>query len=146
MNRSFPTFGTAALALAGGALALTVVHFYAGPFAAQHSTGVTVGSLAAEIVQSAKDKLTGQPLPEPVARPWDIDRGLKLAVALGAALALVLVVVGAVRHEPPRLLIGAGVLGASAILFQFFVTLAFALIGVLLIWVILQSLPDWLTG
>ena len=146
MQRSFPLFGTLALVLGGTALTLAVVHVFAGPFAPQQNTGVAVGTMAAEIVQAAKEKLAGRPPPDPKAVPWTIDRILEMICALGAALALVLACVAGIRREPVRLWAGAVALGSAAILFQFFVMLAFGLLAILLIWVILQSLPDWLTG
>ena len=122
------------------AFLMAVTLFWAGPFAPQQTAGVTLGELAADVAQSAVRKVAGreQPAPEPVAR--NIDDYLEIAVSVIAALAVILGAAALVRHEKKRPAIAAASLGAAAIVFQFFVWYAFALLGVLLIFAVMQSL------
>lgn len=62
-----------------------------------------------------------------------------VAVSLGV-LALIFGAVSFVAHEPWRYAGAAGALGAGAILFQFSILVAGALLGILLVFVILSAL------
>src|SRR5687768_14707851 len=62
-----------------------------------------------------------------------------VAVSLGV-LALIFSAISFVAHEPWRFAGAAGALGAGAILFQFSILVAGALLGILLIFVILSAL------
>lgn len=129
-----------AMLLGAAALILAVVHLFAGPFAPVNSVGVTLGELAAEIQQSGLRALRGEPQPDAQARPWDIDRILALAAAVMGPAAIVLAVIGFVRHEPRRAVIGGVGLGAAAVAFQFFAWLALAVLGVMILIPLIQAL------
>ena len=116
-----PIAGYVGFALGALSLLLVLTQFWAGPFAPQQRTGVTVGELAAEIRQAAVRKLKGQPPPKPAARPWDIDRVLEVSAALLAGLALIAGAFGYTRREDWRPAAAGVTLGASAVAFQFFV-------------------------
>ncbi|MGB8623115.1 MAG: hypothetical protein WCD16_09870 [Paracoccaceae bacterium] len=124
------------------ALLLAVTLFWAGPFAPQQATGVTLGELAADVGQSALRKIAGQEQPAPQPVPRDLDDFLRIGVALLGGLAVVFGAAAMARQERTRPAIGAAALGGGAILFQLFTWYALALIGVLLIWAVLQSLGD----
>lgn len=139
-------FGYAAIILGLCALTMTVVHFFGGPFAPQQSAGVSLGELTAEIAQSAKRSVLGQPQPAPATRPWDTDRIVDVAAPVLAVFALALAVFAYVQHEPRRLVVSGIALGSGALLFQFFAWYALALIGVLLIYAMMDSLGEFFSG
>ncbi len=131
-----------------GALALlaAVALFWAGPFAPQQTAGVSLGELAAETMKSAARNVAGLEQPEPAAVPRDLDDYLQIAVGLIGGLAVVLGAAGLARHEARRPAIAATVLGGAAILFQFFAWYAMALLGVLVIMALMNSLSEAFGG
>ncbi len=131
-----------------GAIALlaAVAVFWAGPFAPQQTTGVSLGELAAETMKSAARNVAGLEQPEPAPVPRDLDDYLQIAVGLIGGLAVVLGTAALARHEARRPAIGGTVLGGCAILFQFFAWYAMALLGVLVIMALLNSLSDAFGG
>ncbi|MDX5384114.1 MAG: hypothetical protein LPJ92_13860, partial [Rhodobacterales bacterium] len=94
--------GWSGFAAGAAALILTLVLFWAGPFAPQQSAGVSIGELAAEIAKSAARSVAGQPQPAPVPVPRTIDDHLAVAVGVLAGLAVVLGVASLIRHEHKR--------------------------------------------
>jgi hypothetical protein len=124
------------------ALILTVVLFWAGPFAPQQSTGVSVGELAAEIAKSAARSVAGQPQPEPVAPPRDIDDYLAIAVGVLAGIAVVLGVAALVRHEHKRAAVSGIALGGMAIGFQLFAYAIMLIAGALVVAAVVYALRD----
>lgn len=132
------SYGTIGFLFGALALIIVVVQFYVGPFAPQQSAGVSIGEMAAEISESATRALLGQEQPAPEARPWDIDRIIKAVSAVLAAFAVILGAVGFIFRESRRLTVAAVLLGVSAIILQFFVWLALAILGVILVGMILQ--------
>ena len=136
------TIGWTSFAIGTVALFAALFVFWAGPFAPQQSSGVSLGELAAEIGKSAARSMLGaeQPAPAPVAR--DIDDYLQIAVSMIGALAVVSGIFAFVRHESPRPAIAGVVLGVGAIVFQFFAMAFFAVLGVLIIMALLHSLGD----
>lgn len=132
-------------ALGALALVLVVSHFFSGPFAPQHSAGVTVGELAAEMRDSALRSLRGEAQPAPIAVPWDIDDWLRLAGGILGAGSVVLAVASFVRREPYGVGVGAMVLGGGAIAFQFFAMTVMMLIGIFLVLGIAKLVfQDWM--
>ena len=132
------------LGFAAGAVALlaTMVIFWAGPFAPQQSAGVTLGQLAADIVQSATRSVAGAPQPDPVAPQRDIDDYLSIAVGALAGLAIVLGVAGMIRHEGNRAAASGIALGAMAVGFQLFAYTVMMIAGAIVIAGLLYSLRD----
>ena len=62
--------GWLGFATGASALILTIVIFWAGPFAPQQSAGVSLGELAADIAKSAARSVAGQPF----QLSWNVDR------------------------------------------------------------------------
>jgi len=139
-------FGWAGFATGAAALILTLVVFWAGPFAPQQSAGVNIGELAAEIAKSAARSVAGQPQPAPVAIPRTIDDYLEIAVAVLAGLAVVLGVASLIRHEHKRAALSGVGLGVAAIGIQLFAFTIMMIAGVVVIATIIYSLRDTLGG
>ena len=134
-----PLAGNIGFLLGAAALVLVFVQFWAGPFAPQDSTGVTIGELAATIKQAAIDKATGAPKAAPESARWDIDRVLSVVAAIVAAGAVIFGAYSLAQRGPRWMAISAIVLGAAAATFQFFIMAFFAIIGLALIYMILQQ-------
>jgi len=141
-----PVFGWIGFVTASVALMAALFVFWAGPFAPQQSTGVSLGELAAEIGKSTLRSAADLEQPEPAARVRDIDDFLKIGVALLGGLAIILAAVGLLRHETKRPAIAGITIGVGAILFQFFAFAFFAFMGVLVIMALLNSFSDVFTG
>ncbi|CAD0184373.1 hypothetical protein RUESEDTHA_01252 [Ruegeria sp. THAF57] len=141
-----PVFGWTGFSLASIALFAALFVFWAGPFAPQQSTGVSLGELAAEIGKSTLRAAAGLEQPEPVAPTRDLDDFLRIGVAMLGGLAIVLSVVGILRHEKRRPAIAGVAIGVGAILFQFFAFAFFAFLGVLVIMALLNSFSDVFSG
>lgn len=141
-----PVFGWIGFCVATLTLFAAVFVFWAGPFAPQHSTGVSLGELAAEFGKSTLRSAAGLEQPEPVVPSRDLDDFLRIGVAMLGVLAIVLSVVGILRHEKRRPAIAGIVIGTGAILFQFFAFAFFAFLGVLIIMALLHSFSDVFAG
>jgi hypothetical protein len=136
IGRSAGNFGFAIGALA---LVLVFLHFWVGPFAPQDSATVTLGELAVDIKQAAIDKVRGVPKAAPEAAPWDIDRVLRAITAVFAALAILAGAVAYVRGGPKRLAAAAVALGVGAATFQFLIMAFYAMVFLLLIYIIFSQ-------
>ena len=147
-QQTHPTAGLIGIALGACALLLVMVHFWVGPFAPQQNVAISIGELAGEIRQAATRALTGAPQPEPQIAPWNIDDTLKLVGTLLAGSAVILGVIGYVRHETRRPTKAALALGISAILFQVATWTILMVIGAILLVGIMQNmsgiLGDWI--
>ena len=107
--------------LGAAAFALVVIQFVAGPFAPQET--VTLGELAGSMARDAVDGFLGRADEQAVAaNPWDIDRVLLVAAMVTAVVGIVLGVIGLIRHEMPRAVSAALVMGGAAVAAQFFAT------------------------
>ena len=124
--------------LGAGALLLAVIQFWAGPFAPQPETAVSLGELSAEVGKSMLRSWVGIDPPPPEPLPWDIDRILQTVAAGLGALAIVLALVGFVRRENWRYAVGAAALGGSAILFQLFIWVVVVIAFVLIVGAIMS--------
>ncbi|WP_209598495.1 hypothetical protein [Ruegeria sp. HKCCSP351] len=141
-----PIFGWVGFCIASLALFAALFVFWAGPFAPNQSSGVSLGELAAEIGKSTLRAAAGMEQPEPVARARDLDDFLQIGVAMLGGLAVILSVVGILRHERRRPAIAGIAVGIGAILFQFFAFAFFAFLGVLIIMALLNSFSDVFSG
>ncbi|WP_298851662.1 hypothetical protein [uncultured Ruegeria sp.] len=141
-----PVFGWVGFCIASLALFAALLAFWAGPFAPQQSTGVSLGELAAEIGKSTLRAAAGMEQPAPVAHARDLDDFLRIGVAMMGGLAIVISVIGILRHEKRRPAVAGMVIGTGAILFQFFAFAFFAFLGVLVIMAFLHSFSDFFTG
>ncbi|WP_171101676.1 MULTISPECIES: hypothetical protein [unclassified Ruegeria] len=141
-----PVFGWIGFCVGALALFAALFVFWAGPFAPQHSAGVTLGELAAEIGKSTLRAAAGLDQPEPVAPTRDLDDLLQIGVAMLGGLAIVLSAIGFLRHERRRPALAGVAIGIGAILFQFFAFAVFAFLGVLLVMALLNSFSDVFSG
>lgn len=144
--RPSPYAGGLGFALGAAALLLVLVQFWAGPFAPQQDAAVTIGEFAGEVRKAATRALLDQPQPAAQAVPWDVDRVLTLVAAVLAGGAVILGLAALVRHEPWRPAAGAVILGAGAVLFQFFAWTVLLVVGALIIVAILNNIGDILGG
>ncbi|WP_281973333.1 hypothetical protein [Ruegeria faecimaris] len=145
-NTNQPVFGWIGFSVSAMALLGALFLFWAGPFAPQQSTGVSLGELAAELGKSTLRSAAGLDQPEPVARVRDLDDFLQIGVALLGGLAVILSAIGILRHEKLRPAIAGIAIGIGAILFQFFAFAFFAFLGVLVIMALLNSFSDVFGG
>lgn len=136
------TLGWLGFATGAVALILTLVVFWAGPFAPQQTAGVGLGELAADIARSAARSVAGHPQPEPVAQPRTIDDHLEVGVGLLAGLAIVLGVAGLVRNERKRAALSGITLGGLAVGFQLFTYTVMLIASALVISAIIYALRD----
>jgi len=136
------TLGWLGFATGAAALILTLVVFWAGPFAPQQDAGVTLGELAADIAKSAARSVAGQPQPGPAPVPRDIDDYLQVAVGVMAGLAIVLGVASFVRHEARRAAVSGIALGGLAIAVQVFAWTIMMIVGGLVIASVIYALRD----
>lgn len=135
-------FGPASFVLGAVAFGLVLLSVFAGPFEPVPKAEVGIVEIASELRDAAKRELLGQPQPAPERAAMTIDRLLKIAAIGAGGLAIVCGLYAFVRQEPMRAA-GVGIgLGAGAITLQLFAMIAFALLGILLIWVILQNLGE----
>ncbi len=141
-----PVFGWIGFCLAAMALFAALFVFWAGPFAPQQSTGVSLGELAAEFGKSTLRAAAGLEQPEPVAQTRDLDDFLQIGVAMLGGLAIVVSAIGILRHERMRPAIAGVTIGVGAILFQFFAMAFFAFLGALIIMGLLHSFSDVFGG
>ncbi|MEX0368831.1 MAG: hypothetical protein AB3N22_22450 [Ruegeria sp.] len=141
-----PVFGWLGFIVGSIALMAALFVFWAGPFAPQQSTGVSLGELAAEIGKSTLRAAAGLEQPEPVAQARDMDDYLRIGVSMLGGIAIILSAVGLLRHEKMRPAIAGIVIGTGAILFQFFAWAFLALLGVLVIMALLHSFSDFFSG
>ncbi len=137
-----PILGWSGFAMGAVALLLTLVVFWAGPFAPQQATGVSLGELAADIAQSAARSVVGQSQPEPVSPPRDIDDYLEILVGVAAGVAIVLGVAALVRHEHKRAAVSGIALGGLAIGVQLFAYTIMLIAGALVISAVVYALRD----
>ncbi|TCP43111.1 hypothetical protein [Rhodovulum marinum] len=134
--------GWLGFATGAAALILTIVVFWAGPFAPKQTVGVTLGELAADIAKSAARSVAGQPQPDPVAPVRDIDDYLRIAVGVLAGLAIVLGVASVLRHEQKRAAASGIALGGLAVGFQLFTWAVMMAVGAFLIASVVYALRD----
>ncbi len=135
-------FGWSGFALGAATLILTLALFWAGPFAPQQDTGVTLGELAADIAKSAARSVAGLEQPAPAARPLDVDDYLDILVGVLAGVAIVLGMAGLIRHERTRVAVSGMALGGLAVGIQLFAWTVMMIVGALVISAVMYALRD----
>ena len=135
------TFGILATVLGFLAFAAVVGHFFVGPIDPPPPIEVSIADKAASIRDATVAALKGEDYEaESEHLPKTLDDYLTYAFIALAMIAILLAVVGFVRREPLRPSIAGAALGGLAIVFQFAVTLFFALLFVLLLSAVLDQL------
>jgi len=141
---------TSRIGLAGfalGALALLVVciTFVAGPFAPQHSVGVSLGEIAAEAGKATLRNWLGQEQPAPEATAWTIDRTLWVLGVAAGVLALLSGAVALLLHERRDVALWAIGLGLSAVLAQVLASTLMIIVGAMVLCALIYALGDVLS-
>jgi hypothetical protein len=136
------TFSCFAIGLGALALAMALIHVFAGPFAPTQSLDVTIGEFAANVRAAAQRALAGEAQPAPVAAAWDIDRILRAALPAAGVLSVLLAVVGLLRQEPKRAALCGLALGTGAILAQVLLWVAMAICAAIIIAAIIDNIGD----
>lgn len=137
-------------AFLAGVLALVAVTLHvSGTFVeTEKSAATAIGEFAAEIRESAKRRLSGEPAPvqEPETRPWDANAFFMIAVPLLAGTAAMLGAIGLFRREAPALPAIAIAMGCGAFVMQYVFWLALIICGICLIIAIINNLDGILGG
>ncbi|MDJ0699621.1 MAG: hypothetical protein QNJ07_07165 [Woeseiaceae bacterium] len=135
------TFGILAVALGFLAFAAVVGHFFAGPFDPPPPVEVSIAEKAADIRNATVAALKGEDYEaKSQLRQRTLDDYLTYSIMGLAAIAILMAVIGFVRHERLRPSIAGAALGGLAITFQVAVTLFFALLFCLLLGAVLDKL------
>ncbi len=138
----YAPFSAVAIGIAAIAMAIALVHTFAGPFGATQSIEVSIGEIAAGIREAAQRALAGQEQPAPVVAAWDIDRILRaLAPALGV-LSIVIALIGLFRREPTKLAMCGLAFGTMAVVIQVVLFVALLIAGAILLVGILSNLDS----
>ncbi len=136
-----PTFGILAVALGFLAFAAVVGHFFAGPFDPPPPVEVSIAEKAADIRDATVAALKGEEYEaKSQVRQRTLDDYLTYSIMGVAAIAILMGVIGFVRHESLRPSIAGAALGGLAITFQVAVMLFFALLFCLLLGAVLDKL------
>jgi hypothetical protein len=123
------------------ALLLAFVHFYAGPFSPQQTIETSIAEKAVEIRDATVAALRGEEAEKKTyVSGMDLDQVIQVGTAVLGGLAIILGVAGFARHESKRAAIGAAILGAFAIAFQFLGIALGAIIFAILIAAVLSQL------
>jgi len=141
-NSPAPMLGWAGFLTGAAALLLTIVVFWAGPFAPQQAVGVTLGEIAADIAASAARSVAGQPQPAPVVQPRDIDDWLAIGVGALAGLAVILGLASFLRRERARVATSGMLLGGLAVGFQLFAWTVMMIAGALVLASLVYAMRD----
>jgi len=134
--------GWLGFAIGAVALILTIVTFWAGPFAPQQSVGVTLGEIAADIAKSAARSVAGQPQPPPVAQARTIDDWFALGVGVLAALAVIVGVAAFLRREQRSVAASGIALGGLAVGVQLFAWTVMVIAGAIVLASTVYALRD----
>lgn len=133
--------GRAGILLGSIALLLVIIHFMAGPFAARPTLESLVAAKTLAIKHAALDAFHGKEVVQAAkSAAWDIDRILSASIAVMAAGAVILGMIGWARKEERRIAVAAAMLGLATVAFQPAIALFGAIILAALIVGILQSL------
>lgn len=135
------TFGLLAVIAGFLAFAAVVGHFFVGPVDPPPPIEVSIAEKAADIRDATVAALRGEEYEaRDNSRPKTLDDYLTYSFLGLALLAILLAVIGFVKHESLRPNIAGAALGGLAIAFQFATVVFFALLFVLLISAVLDQL------
>lgn len=140
-----PRIGVAGFALGALALLVVCVTFVAGPFAPQHSVGVSLGEIAAEAGKATLRNWLGQEQPPPQAATWTIDRILWVSGVVLGVLALLSGALALILHERRDVAFWAIGLGLSAVLAQILASTLMIILGFMVLCALIYALGDMLS-
>ena len=140
MNRP-ASFTLIALVLGMVALAGSVGHFWLGPIEPPPKLEDSIANHAVKIRNKVVAKLKNEDVPrETYQRTWDADQIAMASIAGTSVLAIILSVIGFVRHEPVRMVGSAAVLGGSALALQYLVIAIGAIVFAIILAAVLNGL------
>ena len=131
------------IALVLGMLAFTcsVGHFWLGPIEPPPMLEDSIADQAVKIRDKVVAKLRGSDTPSEVHRKsWGADRVAMATTAGVGSLAILLAVIGFVRHEPNRMAGSAAVLGGTALALQYLVIAVCAIVCAIILAAVLSRL------
>lgn len=138
---SSSTFGMLSVVLGFLAFAAVVGHFFAGPVDPPPPVEVSIAEKAAAIRDATVAALKGDEYEaKQQSRSRTLDDYLTFAFLGLAGLAILMAVIGFVRHERLRPSIAGAALGSMAIAFQFLAVLFFVMLGVFLLAAVIDQL------
>ncbi len=121
------------------ALLMALLHFFAGPFSPQPTLEETVAEKAVAIRDATISALKGEQREKKlVEAEFNIDKVMRVSVALLGGVAIILGVLGFAKKESFQSAIGAAILGGGAIAFQF-LTIA---LGVIVLAILIAAVID----
>ena len=134
-------FGTLAVILGFLAFAAVVGHFVAGPFDPPPPLEVSIAEKAADIRDATVAALKGEEYEaRDVSRPKTLDDYLTYSFMALAVTAILMAVIGFIKHERIRPNIAGAALGGLAIAFQVATMLFMALLFVILLAAVIDKL------
>ena len=136
-----PTFGFLSVVLGFLAFVAVIGHFYAGPLDPPPPIEVSIAEKAASIRDATVAALRGEDYeakPTPVQRT--LDDYLTVGFMVMAAIAILIAVIGFIRHEQWRPGVAGAALAGLAITFQFAITIFFALVCAIVLGAVLGKL------
>ena len=134
-------FGLVALVLAMLALTGSVGHFWFGPIESPPKLEDAIADQAVKIRDAVVSRLKGvDPQAKVLHKSWDADQVAMASVAGVSLLAILLAVVGFVRHEPIRMVGSAAVLAGSALALQYIVIAMCAIVFAIILAAVLNGL------
>jgi hypothetical protein len=135
------TFGILAVILGFLSFAGIVGHFFVGPIDPPPPIEVSIAEKAVDIRDATVAALKGEEYEaRSEALPRTLDDYLTYTLIGVAVLAILMSVIGFIKHESMRPNIAGAALGGLAITFQFLTMLFFALLFVLLLGAVLDKL------
>ena len=112
-------YGIIGIVVGSIALLLSLIHFWAGPFAPKPTIESVVAEKAASIRKAAIDAIKGkEPEKRTFVSKWDADKITDVITALLGGIAIILGTIGFDRKEQNRIVGGAAALGVSAIEYE----------------------------
>lgn len=134
-------FGMLAVVLGFLAFAGVIGHFFAGPFDPPPPIEVSIAEKAVDIRDATIAALKGEEYEaERTARPKTIDDYLTYSFIALAVVAILMSVIGFVRHERWRPSVAGASLGGLAITFQFATMLFFGLLCAIVLAAVIDKL------
>lgn len=134
-------FGLIALAFGMLAFVGSVGHFWLGPIEPPPALEDTIANQAVKIRDKVMAKLKGtESSSKTFKSSWEADRMVMASVAGVSVLAILLSVVGFIRHEPIRIVGSAATLGGSALALQYLVIAVGAIVFAIILAAVLNGL------
>lgn len=140
-NKKTTPIALTALILGMLSLIASVGYFWLGPINPAPKLEDAIADRAVEIRDKVLARLKGEETSQETYKSnWDADRFVMTAIAGTSVLAILLAVIGFVRHEPLRMVGSAAALGTIALAFQYFVIAVGAIVFAIILAGVLSGL------